>query len=57
MEQRGLPVEFYPIAGTTHLLVDPEETVRVWTRVAQFLKAGLTAPRGDVAKPLAPQER
>jgi dipeptidyl-peptidase-4 len=41
MEQRGLPVEFYPIAGTTHLLVDPDETVRVWTRVAQFLKAGL----------------
>lgn len=58
MEQRGLPVEFYPIAGATHLLVDPEETVRVWTRVAQFLKAGLAAePRGDVAKPSVPEER
>ena len=38
------PFEFLPLAGTTHMLLDPELSEEVWLRTAQVLRDGLRNP-------------
>jgi dipeptidyl-peptidase 4 len=36
----GSPVEFWPLPKTTHMLVEPDSTAKVWLAAAKFLGAG-----------------
>ena len=41
LERARRPFEFMPLAGTTHMLVEPSLNETVWTRAAEFLRASL----------------
>ena len=43
----GKKFEFLPLAGFTHMVPDPEVTVRLHTRIATFFKEHLGAPDID----------
>ena len=41
LERARRPFELMPLAGTTHMLVEPSLSETVWTRAAEFLRASL----------------
>ena len=41
LSRAHLPFEFLPLAGTTHMLLDPDLSEEVWLRTAQVLREGL----------------
>jgi dipeptidyl-peptidase-4 len=43
MERAGRPFELMPLVGITHLPYEPEMAEKLWTRVAEFLRAHLDA--------------
>jgi dipeptidyl-peptidase-4 len=45
LERAGRPFELFPIAGVTHMLVEPPMIQAVWTRAAEFLRAHLATSR------------
>jgi dipeptidyl-peptidase-4 len=44
LERGGRPFSFLPLAGTTHMLLDPDLSEVVWTRTVEVLRAGLASP-------------
>ena len=50
LERAGRTFEFLPIAGVTHMLVEPVMIEAVWSRAAEFLRAGLRSQPVDAAK-------
>jgi dipeptidyl-peptidase-4 len=45
LERSGRPFELFPVAGVTHMLVEPPMIRAVWTRAAEFLRTHLAAAR------------
>jgi dipeptidyl-peptidase-4 len=45
LERSGRPFELFPIAGVTHMLVEPPMIRAVWTRAAAFLRTELAPAR------------
>ncbi|HEY8041382.1 MAG TPA: DPP IV N-terminal domain-containing protein [Polyangiaceae bacterium] len=44
LERGHRPFEFVPLAGTSHMLLDPTLSEDVWLRAAEVLRAGLREP-------------
>jgi dipeptidyl-peptidase-4 len=44
LERGGRPFSFLPLAGTTHMLLDPDLSEVVWTRTVEVLRAGIATP-------------
>ncbi len=47
LERGGRAFDFLPLAGTSHMLLDPELSEAVWLRTARALSATLGPPVGD----------
>jgi dipeptidyl-peptidase-4 len=51
MERAGRPFELVPLVGITHLPYEPDMAEALWTRAAEFLRAGLTSSSGGAPSP------
>jgi len=45
----GKPFEFLPLAGFTHMVPDPTVTLRLYSRIAQFLEANVMHAGAEAA--------
>ena len=47
LERAGRPFELLPLAGTTHMLLDPALSEETWLRAADVLRDALRANHGS----------